>query len=280
MIPTRNTQPSTHMTEDTNPIQAAINAGAALNAFHQINGVPAVVVPEGYGLQSLEHMLPSPARKVGFTSVFDAESFIAVVKSDFDKVHTRLYCSTTNPAFKALFNDHGADVAPAGWKDHGVSYACPTSTEWKTWTVHSGKQMNQESFAQFIENNLPDIANPPAAEMLEISRTLEAKKKVNFASGVRLSNGQNELTYEEEISGTAAKGKFKVPEEFTIGIPVLEGGNRYAVTARLRYRIADGGKMTMWFELVRPHKILEDAFNAVRVHIEQAVGMRAINGAL
>jgi uncharacterized protein YfdQ (DUF2303 family) len=266
------------MTEDNNHIQSAINAGVALSAFHQIAGIPTAVLPEGFDVKTLEHMLPNPARKVGLTNVHDAESFIALVKADGNAEHTRLYCSTTNPQFNAVFNDHGGNGLLAGWKDHGVRYACPTSVEWKTWTASSGKQMNQESFAQFIENNLPDIARPPAAEMLEISRTLEAKKKVNFASGVRLSNGQSELTYEEEISGTAAKGKFKVPEEFSIGIPVLEGGPRYEVTARLRYRIADGGKLTIWYELVRPHKILEDAFNGVRLHIEQAIGMRAING--
>ena len=157
-------------------------------------------------------------------------------------------------------------------------YACPLSPEWQTWRAESGQQMNQEAFAQFIEDNLPDIAIPTAAEMLEISRSLEAKKKVNFASGIRLSNGQNELTYEEEITGTAQKGKLKVPEEFQIGIPVLEGGQRYAVNARLRYRIGDGGKLTMWYELIRPHKILDDAVHAVRLEIEQGTEMPVFNG--
>lgn len=114
--------------------------------------------------------------------------------------------------------------------------------------------------------------------MLEISRSLEAKKKVNFASGLRLSNGQNELTYDEQISGTAAKGKLNVPELFTIGIPVLEGGIKYAVEARLRYRIADGGRLTMWFELVRPHKIVEDAVLAVWKEIEDKTGLMIFNG--
>lgn len=53
---------------------------------------------------------------------------------------------------------------------------------------------------------------------------------------------------------------------------------RYAVEARLRYRI-DGGKMQMWYELVRPHKILEDAVSAVWDEIADALGATVLNGA-
>ena len=114
--------------------------------------------------------------------------------------------------------------------------------------------------------------------MLEISRTLEAKKKVNFASAIRLDNGQNQFTYEEEISGTAQKGQLQIPEEFTIGIPVLEGGASYAVDARLRYRIAEGGKLTMWFELIRAHKVVENAAAEVWSQIEAETGLKVFNG--
>lgn len=85
--------------------------------------------------------------------------------------------------------------------------------------------MQQAEFAEFIERNLPDIVEPVGADMLEISRSLQAKKKVSFASGIRLANGQTELTYEEDIQGTAAKGKLQIPEIFKIGIKVIEGGS-------------------------------------------------------
>lgn len=255
--------------------QAALDAGANLGAARDLSGHPFVVIPAGSTIQDLEEYLGTPTRKRGTVVLNDVQSFIAYVLAEKGAA-TRLYGQYTPPGFVAVFNDH-SEAAPA-WKDYRASYACPLSTEWKTWTTQSGRQMSQADFAAFIENNLPDIAQPPAADMLEISRSLEAKKKVNFASGIRLSNGQNELTYEEQVSGTAAKGKLQVPEEFTIGIPVLEGGIKYAVTARLRYRIADGGALSMWFELVRPHKILEDAVFAVWSEIEQKTELKVFNG--
>ena len=260
--------------EQQNDTQAAISAGMALSGIKQTEqGIPLAVLPEGARVETLEHLMPEPPRRKGKATLHDTDSFIKYV--NFERTdETRIYCTMEPPSFTAVFNDG------AGWKDHRATYPCPVSKEWSIWNGQSGKAMGQEQFAQFIENNLPDVANPPAAEMLEISRSLEAKKKVNFASGIRLSNSQNELTYEEEISGTAAKGKLQVPETFTIGIPVFEGGERYAVDARLRYRIAEAGKLTMWYELVRPHKILEDALANVRKQIAEQTTVPIFNGSV
>jgi uncharacterized protein YfdQ (DUF2303 family) len=142
----------------------------------------------------------------------------------------------------------------------------------------NGKQMSQADFARFIEDNAPDCVAPSAADMIEIARSLEAKKAVNFSSAVRLDNGQSQLTYEETIQGTAAKGRLVVPELFDIGSPVFEGDGRYAVTARLRYRIAEGGKLSLWYDLVRPHKIIEDAVKELRLVIESRTELTAFAG--
>ena len=261
--------------ESINQVQSALDAGAATGQIRTVDGAPFIVVPQNYKLQPLESMGNAPTRQRGIAVFNDVQSFIAYV-ADLRTPSTRLYGKVNPPAFQAVFNDH--ELGAPGFRDAVASYACPLSAEWKTWIQKNGRQMSQEEFAQFIEDNLPDIAMPPAAEMLEVSRSLEAKKKVNFASGIRLSNGQNELTYEETISGTAGKGKLAVPEEFTVGIPVLESGPRYAVTARLRYRIGEGGKLAMWFDLLRPHKVVEDAAAEVWKTIEQELGLTVLNG--
>lgn len=240
-----------------------------------VDQTPVVMLPSDHVAYSLEKHLPFPPRKKGTVVLGDVSSFIGMVLREKNAA-TAIYAkSPSTPGFVAVFNDHNGGTP--GWGDHRAFYDCPLSVEWKEWKRADGVKMNQEDFARFIENNLPDIAQPPAADMLEISRTLEAKKKVTFASGIRLSNGQNQLTYEEDIQGTASKGKLQVPEEFTIGIPVLDGGPRYAVVARLRYRIAEG-KMAMWYELVRPHKIIEDAVMEVRQQIADATGVTIFTG--
>lgn len=260
---------------DKTETQASIESGLLLAAARLADKTPYLLVPEGTEVKSLETMLMAPTRPRGTAVMRDVKSFTTYVLRE-NTVATTIYGQVNPPEFMAVFDDNYAG-AP-GWGEFKAIYSCPLSIEWKTWSAQSGKQLTQEQFARFIEDNLPDIASPPAADMLEISRTLEAKKKVNFASGIRLSNGENQISYEEQVSGTAAKGMITVPEEFTIGIPVLEGGPRYAVTARLRYRIQEGGKLAMWFELVRPHKILEDAVSAVWKQIELETGLKIFNG--
>lgn len=263
------------MTSDTQDLKLATELGAALSQIREVGDMPFLVVPHDMKVHSLEHLLPAPLRKKGTRQFKDSASFIHYV-NEHKLESTSLAYSIDPPKFLATIDDHGATP---GWRDHLAVYDCPLAKEWVIWTFNSGKAKNQTDFAKFIEDNLPDVANPPAADMLEISRTLEAKKAVNFKSGVRLSDGKNEFTYEEDIKGTAANGRLAIPEEFTIGIPVLEGGPRYAVQARLRYRIQDA-KLVMWFDLVRPHKILEDAIGEVRNAIAEATDLFPLNSVI
>lgn len=255
-------------------VKSASELGAALAVPRIVGDTPFIVIPDEYEVHDLEKMLAAPTRKRGRIEYRDVDSFCRAIAEQATEA-TRLYGNQAAPSFAAVFNDHGASP---GWRDHIANYACPLSVEWKTWTGANKRQMNQEAFAQFIEDNAPDCITPDSATMIEISRSLEAKKKVNFASGVRLSNGQNVLTYEEEISGTAGKGTLQVPEVFTVGISALEGGPKYAVKARLRYRIADKGALTMWYDLERPHKVLEDAVREVCAFIETTTGRKVFNG--
>jgi uncharacterized protein YfdQ (DUF2303 family) len=138
--------------------------------------------------------------------------------------------------------------------------------------------MDQATFAEFVEENVRDIVvpddtptAPSAADMLEISRTLEAKKNISFRQGTRLDNGQVQLTYNEEIDGRAGEtGQLNIPEQFFIGVKPFLGGDAFCVPARFRYRIVDS-RLQMWFELVRPEKVLEEAYNAVRTKIKGAI---------
>lgn len=261
--------------ETNEPLAERLMAiGSALADYSSIaGGVPYTVIPNNWQVEDLEHLLPAPKRKRGTIKVADQESFVAMID-----VHrtasTTVYAQMSPPKFVAVIDDHGDWP---GWREHRIVWNAELSSEWKTWAGANKRAMKQVEFAQFIEDNLPDIIEPPGADMLEVSRTLEAKKKVNFASGIRLSNGQTELVYEEEIQGTAAKGKLQIPEAFVIAIPALEGGPRYRISARLRYRI-DGAALFMWFDLERPHKVLEDAVAVARQAIADETGVMVVNG--
>lgn len=246
---------------------------AAFQGERKIGETPVVILPEGYRAHDLTSLLPAPTRKKGVTTLLDVGSFIAVV-NDQKGDATRLFSTLNPPSFTAVFN---ATAVGTGWGDHRASYDLPLSSEWKAWDDMDNDKVNQVTLAQFVENNLEDVVSPDGATLLEICRTLQAKKSVEFASGIRLSNGENQLTFKEEINGTAGNGNLNIPEIFKIGIPVFENGEKWSLDVRLRYRI-DGPKLTMWIELVRPHKVLEAAVNDVRQKIAAETELQVLNG--
>lgn len=279
---------------DLNETQSEVIANDALAACNQatrlVGDVPVLVLPEGFHVEDLEQKLQAPTRKRGTTVLNDAESFIAVV-NDQKNGNTRLFSTINPPTFTAVFNHHANGP---GWGDHKAEYHAPLSPEWLAWTKVNKRQANQLEMAAFLEANMVDVAyiakaaatedqpaevgSPDGATLLEICRTLEAKKKVNFKSSVRLSDGSTQFTYDEDVSGSAVKGTLAIPDQFSIGIPVFENGDKYRVDVRFRYRINDGGVLTMWLELVREHKVIEDAVKQLRADIAAKTELHVLNG--
>lgn len=163
-----------------------------------------------------------------------------------------------------------------GHRDFLATYSCPLSVEWKRWMAKSqhgeNKQgMKHTDFVQFLEDNLPDIIKPVASVLLQAVRSFEAKKDVKFGSAVRLDNGDVSFKYTDEtVQVGSGEGAIVLPDQFTICVPVFDGGGKYEVDARVRYRIGQGG-LVLWYELVRPHKVLEHAFAGAMAEVAAGI---------
>ena len=225
-----------------------------------------VVLPQDHAVRDLQGFKEGPRHIEASVKVSTARSFVKYV-SDFVTDYTAVFADLKNERFTAVLDYHDPVNGPA-WGKHVVSYSCPVDSRWRAWLLLDGKTMSQTDFALFIETNLLDIVDPSGADMLTISKELQAKKKIDFKSGQNLANGDVQFTYNEKTTGSA--GQMDIPQEFKLGIPVYEGGAKYEVTARLRYRITDG-VLTMWYDLLRPERMAEDAFKEVQNEIEQGL---------
>lgn len=257
-------------------MEAVVLAGQAIGDAKQAPAgvIPYAVIPEGSKVEDLERLLPVPARTRAAVTAKSAETFAAYVKA-FALPATVVFGDQERFQLVGIIDYHAKD-APA-FREHRVTYSAPRSLEWKTWRGSNGKTMAQADFARFIEDNVVDIRDPAGAEVLEVSRGLQAKKSVEFASAIRLADGSQQFTYAETIAGTTSKGTMQVPEEFTLGIPVFLGGPLYEVRARLRYRI-DGGKLQLWYDLYRPEHIERDAFGTICADITASTGIAVWEG--
>lgn len=288
---------------EENSIHTAIGAGMALAEPHAVvaGHLLTVVVPEGAKLEKLdiESYQNRPTRKRGTYNFEDAKSFIAFVNRE-KTPETIILATREVPGFTAIFNGNlpqnigeqstGDDVSP-GWGDYKAVYACPMSAEWKAWFGANGRKMSQAEFAVFVEDNALDIVQPPVGggvaaadttfpdspQMVEIARSLSAKNNVTFASAIRLSNGEVQFKYEEEISGTVQGGTMEVPQRFAIGVPVFAGTDPWVIVCKLRYRIERGG-LVMWFDMERVHKVLERSFDEARTQIDAGTSVPVFLG--
>ncbi len=263
-------------------IQAAVAAGAALGDPRTADAAPGsgvfTVVPKGYELASLEGFLARPLHVRQIVDLDDAESFIEYVKEYRLDERTRIFFDQEEAEFVAVLDYHGNGEAPE-WCAHRAMFKAQQSVEFTTWMAQNKRQMQQVEFARFLEENLPDVVEPAGAVLLEIALTFEAKKDVEFASGVRLQNGQIQLTYNEVVRGTAQKGTLEVPEQFVLGIPIHTGGPSYRIPVRLRWRLHEG-KATFWYELVRPHRFVEAALKEIRERIAAETALKVLAGSL
>lgn len=221
--------------------------------------------------QLREPFAAHPRRKRGTVTVRDAESLVAYIDRHGTD-HTEVWADRGLGQIVAVINGHAAHHdGLAGHGDHRVTLALRHTPAWKAWATLNTKMLGQAQFAEHIEDRQIDIVDPKPADMLEVVQTFKAAKKVDFESSQRLSSGEVVLEYRETVNAQAGKkGQLTIPERFTLGLIPYEGSDAYRVTARLRYRIADG-QLHLGYALDRPEDVLENAFNDVVAEVEAGI---------
>ncbi|MDR5815835.1 YfdQ family protein [Caballeronia sp. LZ033] len=267
-------------------VAAILSAGTALAGPQKSplpDGKPFVIVPEGFKTQTLEDVFANPARAAGTVKLRDAASFIEYFNRQ-KRPESLIYASLDPARILGVIDDHLAyDEALAGddkakganWRAYRVEFPVPASREWKTWTSKDRQPMGQLELAELIEDNLPDITSPDGSTMLSIALNFEASKEGNFVSAARLQDGSTNFVWKEDVNATG--NKIAMPSQIRLSIPVFENGAPYSIDARIKYRIKDG-VLKIWYELIRPHKVLEAAFRAVWAQIEEQTAKKILLG--
>jgi uncharacterized protein YfdQ (DUF2303 family) len=262
-------------------IQAVIDAAIATTGAVELQPGSIYAFRTPGGVQQIDlydaHRT-TPERKTGTTTVRDTGSFVALWEKHSD-ADSEVYADAETLAVTAVLNASGPSADDARYGDHRLTLALRTTQAWREWTKNDGQQMQQEAFAEFLEDHLPDLQQPTGAEMLEIAQSIRGTTKADFASGSRLQSGQRTFQYTEDTKVTAgAKGTLVVPEVFKIGVVPFEGAAGYNLTARLRYRIGRDSGLTLGYKLERPGDILTAAFEDVRTAIGEQISTPILNG--
>lgn len=239
-----------------------------------------IALPPEWSVEEIdnEHLLDKPSRKHGLIVLDDTDSFNEYVIRH-KQPSTTIYCKSNYSIgqvhFVGILNDHDGTVSGQDWRDHIAKYQPAASEEWKRWTKSDKQLFSQIEFAEFLENNLQDIASvqgmPSGQQLLEMAISFEANQDMRFKSAVRLQNGGVDLSFTQDDNDQTLK-KMKMFERLSIGIPVFWNTSPYRLDARLRYRVKDG-KLTFWYELIRADKVVEDATKTLINAIKEKTGL-------
>jgi len=225
--------------------------------------LPFIVIPDNGRVHTFEEVLERPLQLEQSVKLDTAKDFIKYVDRFADR-DSIIFVNVLGGRLKAVLDYHevedksddGVAATPRHGK-HVANFVVEKTSEFKKIEANSGEKFTQTQFALFLEDVMPYINKPAAAELYEIVQTLNAKTNVDFKSGIRTDNGQVQLQYNETIEARAGTaGNLTIPEQIVFGIQVHRGGEHYALPARFRYRIKDGA-ITFWYDLDQLEKAIE-----------------------
>lgn len=223
-----------------------------------------------------------PERRTGTARLDELASFVEHVNRHKGESTALFAAKKPAPQLVAIYdyNESGEetdDEPRARFGKHRAIYTCPLSEPWTKWSAADDESMGQQAFAAFVEDNIADVIDP--AEAGESAKTFAARIGATFATPAQLmatsrglaltvnqrvqhattlASGEVSIAFVEEHQDQ--KGQpLKVPTAILLGVQVFEGGAKYQIPVRLRYRVASG--IISWtLQLYRTDLYLDDAF--------------------
>jgi uncharacterized protein DUF2303 len=262
--------------------------------------------------KNMDEWRTEPERRKGTARLTEVESFIAHLNR-FKEEHSCIFVDRNPkaPSMLAVLDYHealkptqlfGGGVRQDGrprFGEHRSHYAFPVSDAWKIWSSMNGHEFDQGAFAQFIEDNLADVAVPEVARESARAQTFMATFRCNFGGPEKIlqlsrgltvhvgdkveqymdpATGEGRLRFESQHTTTVGGEQVPVPSAFILTIPVFREGTVYIMVARFRYRVK-GGSATFWYNLHRPEQIFDDAIAGVVEMVKAATGLPVLAGA-
>lgn len=252
---------------------------------HITEDIHYAIVPKGMTILTLRdyqypHGVP-PTRIIASPAFADQASFCSYVNTYKDE-RTRITADPTGLKFTGLIDYHrvGApgDVKPE-FVSHKPGFQLKYSEQWNLWSKLNDTLIPQEKFAEHLEDNRADIAEPAAADLIEIADKLTATTNGTFASKINRKNGTATLNWSETVDAKVGTGEIEMPEMFTLNIPVFFGEAPIKISCRLRFRIQDGS-LRFQYKMARPGQIVMEAFDTTRQEIAKTTSLEVLLGNL
>lgn len=240
-------------------IVAHIASKAAKREIINIEGIPHLVTPKDCEIESMEKYLPAPHRPsidVVLRTLPDLQSYIEKQRDTDPCNNVVVFADRDDLMFTAYLDYHRLGNDPR-WLNHKAIVKRNLSHQFQAWKGQDGKRMAQETFAEFLDENVNDILSPSGADVVRFASTLEAHRTETFKSSVNIANGEVKFVWQNESKGDE---QVQFPTEMTLNIPIWSGGQNIAIPVKLFYRVSEG-KLVLWYKLRMIERIVDKIFS-------------------
>ena len=289
-----------------------------------VNGGPErvlVVCPDGRKIEDVTEKLlgmqPNPRERRGIVKLLALDSFVAFA-TRMREPSTVLFADQGGKVITAVFDYHDAlNGLPAAteaetlpldaqaealphsgplprWSRFRASFEFPVSRQWKAWSQMHATPLSQGGLANFLEENITDIADPatvlhaPAlvpliadlglrlgdrSELLAAARGLQLASEEKVSQAINTTTGEVQVVYEQKH----AQETVQIPSAFLLQAPVFEGDAAYLLLVRLRHRKKD--TTVIWsFDIYQLDKAVDVAFKSACDTVSTTVGIPLFYG--
>lgn len=254
-----------------------------------------IIIPKGSEVKSLKPILDEyatrPERKKGDAGHHSLASYIEHFNR-FKNESSASYLDIINAKLVGVLDYHKAGDGDPDFGEHRSNLKLEKSPEWLAWKAVNGNTIQQQDFAEFLEDRLEDIyhchskedmpkgatalemncATPP--ELIKLSKSLSINVDKKVVNKINLDSGETEVVFSEEHK-TEEGEKTNIPNCFVITIPVFRGEMAYKMLVRLRHRIKSGGGVNFKIDIHRMDlaylDALEDVFSTIGEKTERDV---------
>jgi len=213
--------------------------------------------------------LGHPIRHQGNFMVADVDSFIAMVTRERIIGRTIVTANIDNQNFNGVIN-FARNGEVSGFGDRKIILDMKHTTEFKRWLTADRGRMTQLQLADFLEENLENISEPPAGEMIEMISNLKVKRNATYSSVVDVGTGEQSIAFQENIKGEMQNGSMDFRGKFKITLTPFLGSKPYSIDCNLRFSV-DNERLLVFFSMINIEKVKEHAFEAESHKVGEAM---------
>lgn len=271
---------------DAQTIDRIVNLGQTGKLVDVPEGHHPVAI-EGTSLVSLEKFAEAPYlitedRKLPSLKAFT--DYLAAFKQD----NTVVFADTTTQKLQAVIDYHGTTkakddpidtVGSPSWCKHKAEFSLQMDEDFKHFLALDKKDIAQDDLVIELTDYQAHFIVPAPADVLGLVGDVQIVDSKELAS--KVGSGNLNTLYKQDKS-LKAKGNTSFPEQFKVVVPVFKGfPTRYELPFRLMRRCGEEtrGKLVFSIRLIRPHAILEAAFQDVCKQVTDAVPDISLFGA-